>query len=97
MNNLRILRAMQLSKPVLLEGSPGVRKTTLVRALAAGSGHKLVRTDLIGSDLPIPDSDPSSARAAFRWFDDVLVSAIKKGDWVLLDELNLASSQCSKA
>ena len=48
--------------------------------------------DLIGSDLPVPDADSSTSRgASFRWFDGVLLSAIKKGDWVLLDELNLAS------
>ena len=100
LNSLRVLRAMQLSKPVLLEGSPGVGKTTLIGALAAASGHNLVRinlseqtdvADLIGSDLPVPTTDSGSTRATFRWFDGVLLSAIKKGDWVLLDELNLAS------
>jgi MoxR-like ATPase len=100
-NIFRILRAMQLSKPVLLEGSPGVGKTTLVAALAAASGHKLVRinlsdqtdiSDLFGSDLPVPEKDASGNNSAsFSWCDGVLLSAIKKGDWVLLDELNLAS------
>ena len=31
-NAFRVLRAMQLRKPVLLEGSPGVGKTSLVQA-----------------------------------------------------------------
>ena len=101
MNILRVVRAMQLLKPVLLEGSPGVGKTTLIAALAAASGHNLTRinlseqtdiSDLIGSDLPVPDIDSSGrTHATFRWFDGVLLSAIKNGDWVLLDELNLAS------
>ena len=30
-------------------------------------------------------------RDIFRWCDGVLLKAIKQGDWVLLDELNLAS------
>lgn len=34
----RVLRAMQLPKPILLEGSPGVGKTSLVVSLAAASG-----------------------------------------------------------
>ena len=34
----RVLRALQLRKAVLLEGSPGVGKTSLVVALAAASG-----------------------------------------------------------
>jgi midasin len=100
-NVFRVLRALQVSKPVLLEGSPGVGKTTLIAAIAEASGHSLVRinlseqtdiADLIGSDLPVPDSfSPGSIGTSFRWFDGVLLSAIKNGDWVLLDELNLAS------
>ena len=40
-NALRVLRALQLKKAVLLEGSPGVGKTSLVAALASAIGeHK---------------------------------------------------------
>ena len=60
-NVLRVLRGMQLPKPLLLEGSPGVGKTSLIVALAKFSGHDVVRInlseqtdmmDLLGSDLP---------------------------------------------
>ncbi|CAM9419384.1 unnamed protein product, partial [Hapterophycus canaliculatus] len=69
-NNLfRVLRALQVRKAVLLEGSPGVGKTSLISALAAATGHELVRinlseqtdvSDLFGSDLPVPDDDFAS-------------------------------------
>ncbi|CAA0814598.1 Unknown protein, partial [Striga hermonthica] len=94
-NTLRVLRAMQLNKPVLLEGSPGVGKTSLVAAIGRSSGHTVVRInlseqtdimDLLGSDLPV-ESDEG---IQFAWSDGILLQALKKGSWVLLDELNLA-------
>lgn len=94
-NALRVLRAMQLPKPVLLEGSPGVGKTSLIIALGKYSGHKVVRInlseqtdlmDLLGTDLPV-ESDEGMK---FAWSDGILLQALKEGCWVLLDELNLA-------
>ncbi|XP_010528473.1 PREDICTED: midasin [Tarenaya hassleriana] len=94
-NALRVLRAMQLSKPILLEGSPGVGKTSLIMAVGKYSGHKVVRInlseqtdmmDLLGSDLPV-ESDEGMK---FAWSDGILLQALKQGSWVLLDELNLA-------
>ncbi|CAH0485031.1 unnamed protein product [Peronospora farinosa] len=108
MSNLyRVLRAMQVSRPIILEGSPGVGKTSLISALAAASGHRLVRinlseqtdiSDLFGSDLPAASGDENSGQTEggnssdlFEWCDGVFLRALKAGDWVLLDELNLAS------
>ncbi|MQL83108.1 hypothetical protein Taro_015594 [Colocasia esculenta] len=94
-NSLRLLRAMQLHRPVLLEGSPGVGKTSLVVALAEFSGHNVVRInlseqtdmmDLLGSDLPVAGNNGME----FAWSDGILLQALKNGSWVLLDELNLA-------
>ena len=45
-NTYRLLRGLQLRKPILLEGGPGVGKTTLVTALAKASGHGVVRINL---------------------------------------------------
>ena len=45
-NAVRLLRAMQLPKPILLEGTPGVGKTSLVMALGQACGHNVVRINL---------------------------------------------------
>ena len=45
-NAYRLLRGMQVGKPLLIEGPPGVGKTSLVTALASYSGHHLARINL---------------------------------------------------
>lgn len=95
-NAMKIMRALQIRKPVLLEGSPGVGKTTLVAALAHSIGMPLTRInlsdqtdliDLFGSDVPIEGEEAGH----FGWRDAPFLRAMRKGEWVLLDEMNLAS------
>ncbi|KAK9752777.1 Midasin AAA lid domain [Popillia japonica] len=95
-NTLKLLRALQLKKAILLEGSPGVGKTSLVVALAKSTSNKIYRvnlsdqtdiSDLFGADLPVEGGESGQ----FSWRDGPLLQALKKGYWILLDELNLAS------
>jgi midasin len=94
-NAMCVVRACQVSKPILLEGSPGVGKTSLITALANISGYRLFRinlsdqtdlTDLFGSDLPLEGGGPGE----FIWKDADFLKAMQEGHWVLLDEMNLA-------
>ncbi len=99
-NLRRISRAIACGPwPVLLEGPTSAGKTTLVEYLAARCGHKCVRinnhehTDVqeyTGSYA----SDPSG-KLCFR--EGILVQALRKGYWVILDELNLAPSEVLEA
>jgi midasin len=94
-SNLKtILMALTLDKAVMLEGPPGVGKTSLIQFLANKVGIKFYRVnlneqtdmiDLLGSDVP------SSSSSVFSWADGVLIQAMKQGAWILLDELNMAT------
>ena len=98
----KLLRAMQLQKAILLEGSPGVGKTSLVEYLAFETKNKLLRInlseqtdlmDLLGCDVPkaTHNSLEPHKKMEFVWADGLLLKALKKGHWILLDELNLAN------
>ena len=95
-NLVRVLRGLQLNRPLLLEGSPGVGKTSLVVALAKASNNEIIRinlseqtdvSDLFGADLPVE----GAKGGVFGWRDGPLLQALRNGSWVVLDELNLAS------
>ncbi|TEA19278.1 Midasin [Colletotrichum sidae] len=96
LNAMRVLRSLQMRKPILLEGSPGVGKTTLVSALARVCGRPLTRInlsdqtdlmDLFGTDMPVEGAEAGN----FAWRDAPFLQAMQNGEWVLLDEMNLAS------
>ncbi|RDL37384.1 Midasin [Venustampulla echinocandica] len=96
LNGMRVLRALQVQKPILIEGSPGVGKTTLISALARACNMALTRInlseqtdlmDLFGSDVPMEGAEAGH----FAWRDAPFLQAMQRGEWVLLDEMNLAS------
>lgn len=85
--------------PVLLQGPTSSGKTSLVWFLAAITGHEFVRinnhehTDLqeyLGSYIT-----DSSGKLVFH--EGALVKAVRKGHWIVLDELNLAPSDVLEA
>ena len=95
-----LVRVVSLGRlPVLLQGETSVGKTSLISYLAQLTGNKCVRvnnhehTDLqeyVGSYTA-----DTSGKLLFR--EGVLVNAMRKGHWLILDELNLAPSEVLEA
>ncbi|KAJ7195538.1 P-loop containing nucleoside triphosphate hydrolase protein [Mycena pura] len=86
--------------PVLIEGPTSSGKTSSVEYLAKRTGHRFVRinnhehTDIqeyIGSYV----SDSATGKLVFK--DGLLVRALRNGDWIVLDELNLAPTDVLEA
>jgi midasin len=86
--------------PVLIEGPTSSGKTSSVEYLARRTGHRFIRinnhehTDIqeyLGSYV----SDPTTGKLVFK--DGLLVRALRSGDWIVLDELNLAPTDVLEA
>jgi len=99
-NLRRLTRAVASGPwPVLLEGPTSSGKTTMVEYLAARCGHRCVRinnhehTDV--QEYTGSYASDSNGRLCFR--EGLLVQALRKGHWVILDELNLAPSEVLEA
>lgn len=92
-NLLNLVRATATKRfPVLIQGPTSSGKTSMIEYLAKRTGHRFVRinnhehTDLqeyLGTYFS--DSD---GKLKFR--EGILVEALRKGHWIVLDELNLA-------
>lgn len=97
---MNLARALLLRRyPVLLQGPTSSGKTSLVAYMAERTGHGFVRinnheqTDLqeyVGRYI----SD-ETGRLVFK--EGLLVQAMRRGDWVVLDELNLAPTEVLEA
>ena len=95
-----VVRVVSIGKmPILLQGDTSVGKTSLITYLARASGHVCVRinnhehTDLqeyVGSYVA-----DETGKLVFK--EGVLVEAMRKGHWIILDELNLAPSDVLEA
>ena len=88
--------ALDHEEPVLLVGETGGGKTTACQLLAAMRGQPLrvlnchlhsEASDFLGALRP---ARRESGGALFEWVDGCLVEAMRRGEMVLLDELNLA-------
>ena len=54
--------------------------------------------DLLGSDFPADSSElqgseqeKSLKKGRFKWYDGIILDALRNGHWLLLEELNLAN------
>lgn len=86
--------------PVLIQGPTSSGKTSVIEYLAKRTGHRFVRinnhehTDIqeyVGSYV----TNPKTGLLVFQ--DGLLVQALRRGDWIVLDELNLAPSDVLEA
>ena len=86
--------------PILIQGHTSTGKTSSIEYLARRTGHRFVRinnhehTD-IQEYLGTYVSDPTTGKLIFQ--DGLLVRALRCGDWIVLDELNLAPTDVLEA
>lgn len=86
--------------PVLIQGPTSAGKTSAVEFLARQTGHRFVRinnhehTD-IQEYLGTYVTDPHTGDLVFQ--EGLLVTAVKQGHWIVLDELNLAPTDVLEA
>lgn len=87
---------VSFGRPVALEGETAAAKTTAALYLAHLLGQGVRRLnlngatdagELVGRFCPAPGG-------GFRFVESVLPQAMRHGEWVLLDEINLAEPQC---
>lgn len=86
-----IAKFINLKQPVLIEGDTGVGKTSAFRHLAYLTQSPYRRLNLNGSTTVdefvgkvMLDKDGT------YWVDGVLIDAMRKGHWLVLDEINAA-------
>lgn len=84
------------------KGSPGVGKTSIIETLGKLTRNKVIRinlseqtdlSELFGADLPASETDKenNTQTQKFCWRDGPFLLALKQGNWIILDEINLAS------
>lgn len=87
-----LARAVALSHPCLIEGDTATSKTSAIRFLAALVGAEVVRLnlngqtdagELVGRYVPAEDG-------GWRFAEGLVPQAMRRGWWVVLDEVNLA-------
>ena len=80
--------------PILLLGETGVGKTTIVRELAKEKGKEMVRLSLSGNisrEELVGKYELIDGNTV--WRDGALITAMRNGTWVVLDEVNAAAPE----
>ena len=99
-NVIRILASLASDSALLLEGPPGIGKTSIVEQTARLLGFEVERISftkdtsadvLIGSY--IPRAEKSTGEMVFTWQGGRVLEAYTGGRFLLLDEINLASQE----
>lgn len=89
-----IAHAVKENMPVLLIGETGVGKTSAVRFVAAKTGNNLRRVNVNGSMTAEDFVGQVLAKdGSTYWKDGVLTEAMRKGYWIVIDEINAASPE----
>ena len=83
--------AIRDNLPVLMMGESGTGKTSAIRYLANQTGNGLRRVNLNGGTT----ADELIGRLLINdkgtyWVDGVLTEAMRRGEWIVLDEINAA-------
>lgn len=83
--------AIKQDMPVLLVGDTGTGKTSIVRQLAQEAGHSWSRFNLTGETTV----DEFVGKWTLQdgntvWQDGILLQAMRKGQWLVVDEINVA-------
>ncbi|KAM0680844.1 hypothetical protein GINT2_001118 [Glugoides intestinalis] len=91
-NLQRIIRGLTLGRGVLLEGEPGVGKTSIIQHISSQVEIPVLRinlseqtemSDLLGSYVPRGDT--------IFFAESEMVKHLRDGHWVILDEINLCT------
>lgn len=93
MNDKALRKSIEINVPTLLIGHTGTGKTTMVRNLAQEYGKTLHRFSITG-DTTVDDfvGKFNLIDGNTVWTDGILLTAMKKGDWIVVDEINAANS-----
>ena len=99
-NLLNLVRASLTRRyPILLQGPTSSGKTSMIEHLAKLTGHKFLRInnhehtsldEYLGTYI-------STSTGDFIFQEGILVQALRRGHWIVLDELNLAPSDVLEA